>query len=135
MKQKYVLALIGGIFLASLSVGFFATLASSPPAEDKTVYDISLLDGKAVPDTIIVKVGEYVQLNAKDGKDHDIGYGKGDAFGHEHDHPASDFGESGRFGPGEGYRLEFTKTGIYYFHDHLDPRIEVTVIAYDPHAQ
>ncbi len=84
----------------------------------------------AVPDAIVVKLGELLEFDARDGKLHDIARGGGDEFNQSHSH--EEFGiESGKFGPDEGYRVSFRAPGVYHFHDHYNPRIFVAVVVYE----
>ena len=88
---------------------------------------INLFADKAVPDTIAVPVGTYVQFNSKDGKTHDLAQGEG---GHEHVHTGKF--QSGDFKGDEAWRVQFTQDGHYYFHDHLNPEISILVVVYTP---
>ncbi|MBW3538137.1 hypothetical protein KY386_01430 [Candidatus Parcubacteria bacterium] len=96
-----------------------------------TVHQVALLADHAEPTALIVKLGESVQFNSRDGKPHNIGQGGGNENGKDHEHPRGVL-ESGRFGADEAYRLRFGQTGSYDFHDHLNPHIFVTVVVYDP---
>lgn len=85
------------------------------------------LEDKAEPDTLTVKVGEYVQFNSNDGKKHSLSLGKGGEV-HEHNGPFS----SGEFKADEAWRVQFKEPGTYYFHDHFDPAINILLVVYDP---
>jgi len=130
--------IVMAIFAVSAAVGFFATLNHDAKIEASTtgnivegkIYEITLLADRAEPDVIIIKLGEFVQFNSRDGGFHDISYGKENAFRQNHSHGGGL--ESGRFGPDEGYKIQFKETGIYHFHDHLNPKIFATIIVYDP---
>ncbi len=93
------------------------------------ITHIELRMDKAVPDALTLKVGEYVQFNGVDGRDHDIELGQGNEYNKAHQHSDVDFG-SGKFGPEDAYRLRIKQKGVYDFHDHLHPELFVTVIAY-----
>lgn len=105
--------------------------ASKAPLENtqdqKIIHEISLLSDKAVPDVLSIKLGELVQFNSKDGRDHNMAQGEGDEFEKSHSHNEQAI-ESGRFGPDEGYRLELKKVGVYHFHDHYNPAVYSTII-------
>lgn len=93
------------------------------------VNHVFLLQAGALPDAMAVKLGEFVQFDEKDGKFHSIAQGGGDEFNQTHSH--EEFGlESGKFGPGEAYRISFSRTGTFHFHDHYNSKIFVTVIVY-----
>lgn len=96
---------------------------------EKVVYTVSLFIDHAQPQELMLKVGEFVQFNSKDGKYHNISSGKGNDYGKDHDHVGEAF-VSGVFGPDEGYLLQFKKAGIFYFHDDLNPKLFVTVVVY-----
>lgn len=98
------------------------SLANKQPS--KTV---DLHSDKASPEQVTIIVGEVLQFNARDGKTHRIALGEG---GEEHDHTSSS--NSGDFQADEGWRVQFDKPGTYYFHDHLNPNINVLVVAYQP---
>ncbi|MES2437063.1 MAG: hypothetical protein V4519_03545 [Patescibacteria group bacterium] len=103
-----------------------------------TTHYVDLTDDKAVPAELLIKIGEYVQFDSKDGKTHNISSGKGNDYGNTHEHTATsskmsgDQIESGPFGADEGFKVFFARTGTYYFHDHMDADITITVAVYDP---
>lgn len=92
---------------------------------------VSLQNNKAVPDALTVKTGEYVQFNSKDGKSHQIASGSGSAYGNSHVHQSQGGIDSETFGPRDGYKVQFKKAGTYEFHDNLNPKIFITVVAYE----
>ncbi len=96
------------------------------------IHFVSLLVGGASPDELAVKVGESIQFNSMDGKSHNISQGEGNDYDKEHEHNAQNFSDSGTFGPDEGFLVSFNKIGTYFFHDHLNPDLFVTVVVYDP---
>ena len=79
------------------------------------------------PDALSIHAGEYVQFNTSDGRLHEVGLGKGDEYGEDHDHVDPEF-ESAEFGSGDAYRVKFSKPGVYDFHDHAHPELFATVI-------
>lgn len=91
------------------------------------------------PDTLAIKVGEFVQFNTADGQTHNISLGAGDD-GHEdkdhaaHDAPHEHVGDysSGEFGKGEAWKVQFKKTGTFHLHDHHHPNLQILVVVYQP---
>jgi len=128
MKKEYVL-----IFLVALTIGVGISMRNIIfTNSDKTmpkIHMVSLLHNKAEPNVVTVKIGEHVQFNSKDGKKHHISSGAGKAYEESHNHEGEGI-ESGVFGPDEGYRIQFKKAGTYEFHDHTNPNIYITVVAY-----
>ena len=103
-------------------------VASSTPE----IHHINLESGKANPADVLIKIGDYVEFDSKDGKTHDIASGKGNDYGKHHDHTATDGIESGPFAPDEGFKVQFKQIGLFFFHDHLNPNIAISVAVYDP---
>jgi plastocyanin len=143
MNKNYFIVgcLLAGIIIlaAALSVTYKGTKKAKATTETavaatstEVVNHIALKDGKATPADLLIKVGEFVEFDSKDGKPHDIASGKGNDYGNHHDHTVGDGIESGAFAADEGYKVQFTKVGIYYFHDHLSPSIAISVAVYDP---
>ena len=91
------------------------------------IHEISLLNNRAEPNELIIHLNDRVQFNSKDNKKHDIALGKGNDYGMKHEHIG---GDSGNFGPGEGYLVTFKKVGTYYFHDDFNPNIFITILVY-----
>ena len=94
------------------------------------IQHVALTEKAMVPDALTVHVGEYVQFDTADTQSHQIGLGGGDEYGKGHEHVGIGEFESGTFGPDEAYRLQFKKAGVYDFHDHMHPKLFITVIAY-----
>lgn len=88
---------------------------------------VALTSSGAKPNTIAVPVGTYVQFNSADGRSHNLSNGKG---GEEHVHSGKF--RSGEFKADEGWRVQFSKEGSYFLHDHLNPKINVLVVVYTP---
>ncbi len=99
----------------------------------ENIYYVALNEKNAIPAELLIKRGEFVQFNSNDGKSHDISTGKGNDYGREHDHEGTT--QSGPFGADEGYKVQFNLIGTYYFHDHNNPDITITVAVYDPNLQ
>lgn len=96
-----------------------------------TIYQVALSNGKADPNELIIHTNDKVQFNSRDGKSHNIAQGRGNDYGQAHEH-AGGVGaiESGNFRADEAYLVYFKKAGTYYFHDHLDPNIFITILVY-----
>jgi plastocyanin len=135
--MKRLVVFIGVILLTSATIigAAFATgyLHSTPQQTATPIHMVSLLDDKAEPDAVLVKQGEFVQFNSRDGKSHHLSPGRGNGSSDGHEHTGMGI-ESGVFGPDEGYRVQFIKTGRYEFHDHNNPDTYITVIVYNPTA-
>ena len=99
------------------------------------IHYIGLTKGKAEPADVLIKVGDYVEFDSKDGKPHDIASGKGNDYGEKHDHTHGDGVESGAFAADEGYKVQFKQIGMFFFHDHLNPNIAISVAVYDPNKK
>ncbi len=87
---------------------------------------VALKADGAEPDIVTVKVGETVQFNSADGNSHNLSNGLGGEE-HEHSGPYS----SGEFKSDEAWRVQFKQPGTFKFHDHLNPNINVLVVAYN----
>lgn len=122
------------VFIVALIVGF-AVVYSFSSGSDKNTYSqssckdtcVALIEDKASPDTIALKVGDYVQFNSADGKSHNLSLGKG---GEEHSHKGKFY--SGEFKADEAWRVQFKEEGTFFFHDHLNPKITILVVVYTP---
>lgn len=123
------------VFMAGTILGLGAVLAFSSnnqktinvaetPCQDICV---DLREYKADPETLTVTVGSFVQFNSADGKSHDLSLGKG---GEEHSHQGKF--RSGEFQANEGWRVQFNEEGSFFFHDHLNPKINVLIVVYTP---
>lgn len=126
------------IFALAGIVGFGVVYASTlsnnkyifSPRSNCSGQCIYLYETKASPDTIAVKLGSYLQFNSADGKPHSLSLGKG---GDEHNHRGKF--NSGEFSSDEGWRVQFNEEGSFFFHDHLNPKINVLVVVYTPGKQ
>lgn len=120
-------------FFVILTLGAFAasyTINNSPKAAAGSVCTgncVALNKDKAVPDTLTITPGEYVQFNSADGRSHSLSIGAG---GDEHSHTGSF--SSGTFKADEGWRVQFKDEGSFLFHDHMNPKINVLVVVYTP---
>ena len=119
--------------------------------------EVKLTANGAKPDQISVVVGKSVEFKSSDGKTHSLSLGEGSGErsaysssnlklahnGAEHDAVQSDTGHeskhehqagfsSGEFKADEAWRVTFKEAGTYFFHDHLNPDINILVVAYEP---
>jgi hypothetical protein len=135
-QKKYFSIIIIGILVGPLLYflalpQLISAIGRKPLPPQPIIHMVSLYKDRSVPDEVVVKVGEYIQFNSKDGGHHSIAEGMGTDDHHMHDH--NNFGsKSGTFGADEAYKVVFNKIGAYYFHDHLNPTSITTVLVYDP---
>lgn len=137
MKKNKIFTFFLFVFvaLATIVATFYSgnTFGVSSPSEKVTpsnTHIVSLLKDKADPEIVLANVGDYVQFNAKDGKEHNLSQGSGNAVSENHAH--NEIGlESGVFKADEGYKIQFKKVGIYSFHDHNNPDMYIRVIVDD----
>lgn len=118
------------VFYAVSRSGVFAPSQATITNKTKsanTVHMVSLLKNKADPEIVLAKTGDYVQFNAKDGKEHNLSQGSGNAATDDHAHNEVGL-ESGVFKSDEAYKIQFKKVGIYSFHDHNNPDTYIRVI-------
>lgn len=127
-----VLALIIGYGMVNM-LAYKNNVAGSPNCKGVCV---SIKPEGMDPTELAVKVGEYVQFNTADNKTHNLSLGNGqDAEHGQHDALAHDHNagfESGKFGPGEAYRVQFKKAGTYVMHDHDYPTNRILIVVYNP---
>lgn len=136
--MKRFVFIMTAIAIVAASVSFGVTYSGRPQTVAATgdVIQVELSGNHANPAVVSVEKGQYVQFNAKDGKMHDIGQGRGESVthpthsdvGHEHVYEAK---QSGVFGGDEAYKLQFKETGTFTFHDHLNPTISIVVVVYE----
>lgn len=144
MHKPFVFPVI--IFAIALAAGFTIFKFTEAPHADVSdvvmataqsdsgavVHMVALgPDDAATPNTLAVKVGEYVQFNSNDGRQHQIAQGKGHDFGEDHEHTEGGL-ESGTFAADEAFKVQFKQRGTYFFHDNLNPKISISVVVYDP---
>lgn len=130
-NQKSLLTVV---FIITVLLGFGLVYSASNKSSNRYskarnchATCVQLVTDKALPDTVAVKVGDYVQFNSADGQNHDMSLGKG---GQDHDHHGKF--ESGEFKADEAWRVQFNEEGSFYFHDHLNPKINILVVVYTP---
>ena len=110
-------------------------------------FQVALKKDNKDPVDLLIKTGDYVQFNSKDGGEHQIIQGKpttehGNTSPANNEHIESDSRpeqskalDSGIIKPDEGYLLQFNKTGKYEFHDNYSHEYTITIIAYDPNKK
>lgn len=132
MKRIIIFFIVGILTAALASAVFYRSgmLDSVQKSPQSNTHQVSLLENKAEPDIVLVKKGEYVQFNARDGKEHNLAQGSGNATDNSHNHKAAGVG-SGVFKKDEAYKVQFNKVGIYAFHDHYNPDTYIRVIVKD----
>ncbi|MEO7617359.1 MAG: plastocyanin/azurin family copper-binding protein [Candidatus Saccharibacteria bacterium] len=122
--------LFASVLAVSASLGFLIIHLTAPKVRNDGTHNVELRSNGAIPTAIAIVKGSYVEFDTKDGRSHNIYEGGGHA--HSDNSSSSSAGpESGVFGPGSGYRVTFSQTGTYEFHDHLHDNIAVTVIVYE----
>ncbi len=138
LDRKQILLFVGVLVVATgLGFGLSSLTQRHSLVRADGTHIIELRSNGATPDAIAVVKGSYVEFDVKDKRTYNIGQGSGNDEVHQqahadiHDHPKGAI-ESGAFGPGQGYRVLFNKTGTFQFHDHLNPKISITVIVYEP---
>ena len=124
------------VFIVFALGAFIASRTSAKAsAKSDSSHNVALTMSGIQPSAIAITKGDYVEFDTKDGRAHEIGQGKGDDEVHHasgqdvHDHLIGGK-QSGNFGPGEGYKVQFNQTGTYDFHDHLHPELSLTVVVY-----
>lgn len=139
--------IIPSILISALIIGYMATSTFS---DKKKVSNIScddtcvlITDRGFSKDELAIKVGTFVEFKTADSKMHNLALGNGadhsdtesldtehsdETSDHEHDH--IDGTESGEFGEGEAWRVEFKKAGTFVIHDHFNPDRSILVVAY-----
>lgn len=133
--SRNYLVLLATTALAVASAGFamsyFLTKSDTTGINRSQVCEVAtcvaLKADQADPDTITVAVGSEVQFNSADGKSHKLSLGRG---GEEHSHKGKF--NSDTFMADEAWRVRFDADGTYFFHDHLNPKINILVVVYTP---
>lgn len=134
--SRRALLIIGAVFTACVGLGLIGGLVYAKAHKPKAavVHQVDLLADHANPSIVPVKLGESVQFNTKDGLKHNIDQGLGETNSHNHDAGGHDHTvgglSSGDFKSGEAWRAQFKKVGTYYFHDHFQPDIRITIVVY-----
>ncbi|MGI9027830.1 MAG: cupredoxin domain-containing protein [Candidatus Saccharimonadales bacterium] len=121
-------ALLIGFVVSFFAVQQFGNKDSASKTGDKPVYSVDLRKENKDPIDLLIKKGEFVQFNSKDGQQHQIVKG-GHSSG---EHGGGGMVDSGVFDADEGYQIQFNEVGKFDFHDNLDRDYTITVIVYDP---
>lgn len=143
-NTKFTLILLA-LFIASLGFAISFTVAKNNVAKTKSgdiiangrlenkngkaVYEVALRSENKDPIDLLIKKGEYVQFNSKDGGQHQIVQGR-----HGNTEHAKQALDSKVFNGDEGYLIEFKATGKYEFHDNYDHDYTINILVYDPNA-
>lgn len=125
----------------AIGIGYSVTTLTSSSrthVSSKTCSSICVDIGPKgmIPTELAIKTGQYVQFNTADNQKHNLALGDGQdpASGNHdpltHDHIAGI--ESGEFGPGEAWKVQFKKAGTYLMHDHDHPTNRILVVVYNP---
>jgi plastocyanin len=134
IQPKYLVLVALSFAVIGFGGSYAIAQATDKPSAQASAYSgpisVDLINDKASPDSLAVRVGQIIQFNTKDGQTHDISFGEGDGDGHAHEHTSSY--SSGDFGSGQAWKIHFNKAGTYTLHDHLHPNINVVVVAYNP---
>jgi plastocyanin len=131
-KSKWFLPAVV-LLLGVISFGAFYAMATQKNPEYsksqncETEFCVALKSNGADPRELSVPVGSFVQFNSADNKTHNLSLGEG---GDEHDHSGPFY--SGEFGGDEAWKVQFKEDGSYFFHDHMNPDINVLVVVYTP---
>jgi plastocyanin len=131
MKRLRPLLIAGLCAVLGFGGAYIVMRRSAPVASDPNLVQVSLLGDRAEPSVVTVKVGQSVQINARDGRSHQLAQaGSGAGTGHAHD-SATDV-KTKVFAKDEAYRVSFTKAGSYDFYDVENPSTVITIVAYEP---
>ena len=129
LKKNLLLVAIAFVVLCSTFAGFyFASSKSSTKAPKNTCSAdacLALTGQYTVPQVLTVKSGSYVLFNSADNKKHNI-----ELVHSAVQHDDANRYESGDFGAGESWKVQFKEDGAYTFADKYDSKLEVNVIVY-----
>ncbi len=133
---KYSLYIYLAIAVVAVGAGAFLVHAqyAAHTVDKKVIHYVALHASSTEPINLLLKVGEYVEFDSKDGKTHTIASGVGNGDGEKHDHEEDEV-DSGEFAADEGFLVQFKKVGTFYFHDHLNPDVNISIGVYDPTVQ
>lgn len=107
--------------------------STSPLGTKENPHEVALTSDNQEPIDLVVKTGEYVQFNSKDGKEHQIVNGSS-----SEQHGATSTGHEGSelstgiIKSDEGYLLQFNEVGKFDFHDNYNHHYTISVLVYDP---
>lgn len=147
---------ITGYLTARNESGLAQSESTNPQIKSVDLYESGVSEG-----TIVLEVGQTVQVNNKSGFDRGLSLGSGNAGhtaeqgdenltenheeteddvhedksqNHEESHYTHDHTEgfsSGLFGPDEAWRATFKEPGTYFLHDHANPEVNILVVVYE----
>ena len=120
------------MLVAGFGIVFGVTKLTSPGdtaanKDDRVIHEVALKKENKDPIDILIKKGEYVQFNSKDGGQHQVVQGNNNNTTHSNGSL-----DSGVFNGDEGYLLQFNEQGKFEFHDNYDHDYTMTIIVYDP---
>lgn len=122
-----IVAAIAGAIGFAVAFALSSSQKATAPTARCGGYCVNLYSHKAEPESLAVKVGDFVQFNSADGKPHSLSLGEG---GQAHQHETNF--SSGVFKGDEAWRVQFKNEGSFVFHDHLNPKISTVVVVYTP---
>lgn len=120
------------IFIVASAVAFGVTytVGHQRHSQGLRAVHVGLKNDTADPSVVSVKIGQYVQFDSRDGQSHSLTQGTTAAAGAVAHHAANGNASSGVFKANEAWQAQFKKAGTYSFYDELNPKIQVTVVAY-----
>lgn len=156
--QQHFMIAIGAILVITVAASFavsynLSSQQSQVAATQSCEVDVcvDLTENGMQPGEIAVKTGQFVQFNTKDNRFHSLSLGSGSSHGtedahgdtndkansetddHDEEHSHEHLGslQSGKFGPGEAWKVQFTDKGTFVIHDHNFPEHSILVVVYD----
>ena len=166
-KQRYfiVATFFALMSMSAVITGFLTARNESGQAQSEsnssTVTSIDLFESSVSKDTIVLEVGQTMQVNNKSSYLRELSLGSGNA-GHapenseeaqedyleegesdthedkshkqeesKHAHDHTDGFSSGLFGPDEAWKATFQEPGTYFLHDHTNPEVNILVVVYE----
>ena len=141
MKHKTLLISIFLIVfgITSTTVLLFSQKILSPNSNisnQKIIHAVDLTSIGFSPNELFIKMGEYVQFNAKGGKKHIISEGRTNPteisatdVSHNHDGSSTNI-KSPEFDSAEGYLVEFKQKGTFYFQDNNYHNEYILIVIY-----
>lgn len=141
-KKQILVSLAGFLVFAGLGFGISYKLSSTTevPTSGSAAtegskdnpHQLALSKADKDPVDLLIKKGDYVQFNSKDGSQHQIIQGASTMAEHgPTEHVPSPL-DSGVFNGDEGYLLQFKEIGKYEFHDNYDHDHTITIVVYEP---
>ncbi|GAC1392885.1 MAG: hypothetical protein NVSMB46_09790 [Candidatus Saccharimonadales bacterium] len=136
-KKTNQIGKLVGIGVISLFLGFgviyFISRKDAKPkvstsnniTSNCAVTCIALQSDHANPDTVAIKVGEFVQFNSADGMKHEIVEGSAHSSSNN---PI----DSGEFGADEAWKVQFKQPGTFQFIDKKHPGVNILIVVYQP---